>query len=71
MAKNGLKMAKKMYDKIKSEEGQMAVKGLTTATILAGLTALLHSRMGVSTPQLSPQELKEQYMESIGESVLF
>jgi len=65
------KMAKKIYDKMKSEEGQMAVKGLTTATILAGLTALLHSRMGVSTPQLSPQELKEQYMESIGESVLF
>lgn len=65
------KMAKKMYDKIKSEEGQAAVKGVTVATILAGLTALMRSRMGASSPQLSPEELKEQYMERIGESVLF
>ena len=65
------KMAKKMYDKIKSEEGQQAVKGLTVATILAGLTALMRSRMSASAPQLSPEELKEQYMERIGESVLF
>jgi hypothetical protein len=65
------KAAKKIYDKIRSEEGQAAVKGLTVATILAGLTALLHSRMGVSPRTLSPEELKEQYMESIGESVMF
>jgi len=65
------KVAKKMYDKIKSEEGQNAVKGLTVATILAGLTALMRSRMVASEPQLSPEELKERYLESIGESVMF
>jgi tyrosyl-tRNA synthetase len=65
------KIAKKIYDKIKSEEGQIAVKGLTVATILAGLTALIGSRMSTAPRQLSQEELKEQYMESIGESVLF
>jgi hypothetical protein len=65
------KIAKKIYDKIRSEEGQDAVKGLTVATILTGLAALMHSRMGTQPRQLSPEELKEQYMESIGESVLF
>jgi len=65
------KIAKKIYDKIRSEEGQDAVKGLTVATILTGLAALMHSRMGTQSRQLSPEELKEQYMESIGESVLF
>ena len=65
------KIAKKIYDKIRSEEGQDAVKGLTVATILTGLAALMHSRMRTQPRQLSPEELKEQYMESIGESVLF
>jgi hypothetical protein len=65
------KIAKKIYDKIRSEEGQDAVKGLTVATILTGLAALMHSRMRTHPRQLSPEELKEQYMESIGESVLF
>jgi len=65
------KIAKKIYDKIRSEEGQDAVKGLTVATILTGLAALMHSRIKTQPRQLSPEELKEQYMESIGESVLF
>jgi len=65
------KIAKKIYDKIKSEEGQNAVKGLTVATITAGLVALIHSRMGAHTSQLSASELKEQYMNRLGEDILF
>ena len=65
------KVAKKIYDTMKSKHGQDAIKGLTVATILAGLTALLYSKRPVADVQLSPEELKEQYMNSIGESVLF
>lgn len=66
------KVAKKIYDTMKSKHGQDAIKGITATTILAGLTALLHSTLRPNAPhQLSPEELKEQYMNSIGESVLF
>jgi hypothetical protein len=66
------KVAKKIYDTMKSKHGQAAIKGITATTILAGLTALLHSTMRSNAPiQLSPEELKEQYMNRIGESVLF
>jgi hypothetical protein len=47
------KVAKKIYDNIKSKKGQMAVKGLTVATITAGLIKLMHSRMS-SPPENSP-----------------
>jgi hypothetical protein len=67
-------IAKKIYNTMKSDYGQAAIKGITAATILAGLTALLHSRQHAAEAvqiQLSPEELKEQYMNSIGEDVLF
>jgi hypothetical protein len=47
------KVAKKIYDNIKSKKGQMAVKGLTVAAITAGLIKLMHSRMR-SPPENSP-----------------
>jgi hypothetical protein len=64
-------IAKKIYNTMKSDYGQAAIKGITTATILAGLTALLHSRQRAAEAVLSPEELKEQYMNRIGEDVLF
>lgn len=64
-------MAEKIYNTMKSDYGQAAMRGITATTILVGLTALLHSKRPVEAVQLSPEELKEQYMNSIGESVLF
>jgi hypothetical protein len=68
------KIAKKIYDTMKSEHNQDAIKGITVATVLAGLIALLHSRQHAAEAiplQLSPEELKEQYMNRMGEDVLF
>jgi hypothetical protein len=55
------KVAKKIYDNIKSKKGQMAVKGLTVATITAGLIKLMHSRMSSPPENSQPSQSDNNY----------